>query len=170
MEASEKGESGSPVPPIPSEENVRPRSTSHDLQDKIVWFVGLVFLACFVGAMFGFGALRGWDAQSGWTHNISATSQSRFLSEPFCEEPGVKGRYGHGRTGRWYYWKLPPKDITWYSQFCSWMGYILHQITYWVGLYMLQKSKVQCSPRWIFTIVARLISFCPFREHRRIST
>ena len=51
-----------------------------------------VYICIYTGVYF-IGHIRGWDAISGYTHNISKTSRERFLSEPFVQEAGVHGRY-----------------------------------------------------------------------------
>ncbi|XP_064598344.1 uncharacterized protein LOC135464744 isoform X2 [Liolophura sinensis] len=95
------------------------------------------------GAIFGIGSCRGWDAQSGFSHNVSATSSIRFLPEPDIDEPGVKGRHGADASSRWYYWKLPPDQVTWYSRLFVWVCYISHQLFVWIVIYNLQQEKAK---------------------------
>ncbi|XP_022080761.1 uncharacterized protein LOC110973875 [Acanthaster planci] len=110
--------------------------------DVIAWFLNILFLIAVLGGMFGFGALRGWNANSGWTHNESLTSEERFLPEPFIEEPGVKGRYGADASGRWYYWKLPPDQVTALSRAAVWLCYSCHQLLMWGCIFYGQKKKL----------------------------
>lgn len=39
----------------------------------------------------------------------------------------------------WYYWKLPTKETL--PRLTAWLGYILHQLFIWYGIYQLQTSK-----------------------------
>ncbi|XP_013394799.1 uncharacterized protein LOC106162167 isoform X1 [Lingula anatina] len=115
-------------------------------QDFWAWFAGIVFIAALIGAMFGFGAMRGWDAQSGYTHNTSATSRDRFWPEPYVPEPGVKGRYGVGADSRWYYWKLPPDQVTAFTRLFMWLSYVGHQLLMWAGILYSQLAKAAETP------------------------
>ncbi|XP_074650622.1 uncharacterized protein LOC141905581 isoform X2 [Tubulanus polymorphus] len=118
-------------------------------QDVWVWVAGMLFVIGLSGAIFGIGNAKGWYAPSGYVHNVSVTSQERFWPEPFVEEPGVHGRYGSGRTGRWYYWKLPPDRVTVFTQFFIWACYISHQVFMWTVIYIAQLKKAHSTgPRY----------------------
>ncbi|XP_077862578.1 uncharacterized protein LOC144344591 [Saccoglossus kowalevskii] len=112
-------------------------------QDIAVWLVGMSFVLALLVAMFTLGSMRGWHAPSPYDHNVTNSSKQRFLPEPFTEEPGVHGRYGTGRTGRWYYWKLPYDDISALTRLAVWLCYSCHQIFIWSILYWQQISKTQ---------------------------
>ena len=114
--------------------------TSH--QDVTAWVIGMVFITALLGAMFGFGHLRDWDAQSGYAHNQSETSKYRFLPEPFDPEPGVSERSDPAASGRWYYWQLPPSKVTALTRLFMWLCYIGHQLTIWGTIYNAQRRKV----------------------------
>lgn len=120
---------------MPWKEAVRKR------QDIWLWIGSLVFMGALAGVIFGLGALRGWDAASGYTHNSSATSKERFLPEPFSPDP-APGRHGVDATGRWYYWKLPPDQVTALTRSILWLCYVMHQLSTWFGLFMLQRQKL----------------------------
>ena len=64
--------------------------------DVIAWMLGVIFIILLLIAVMLIGDAKGWDADSGFTHNTSETSEERFLSEPYVEEPGVIGRCGVG--------------------------------------------------------------------------
>ncbi|XP_063963388.1 uncharacterized protein LOC129273708 [Lytechinus pictus] len=110
-------------------------------QDVIAWFLGIIFITALLTAVKFLGEARGWDADSGFTHNTSETSSERFLSEPFVEEPGVIGRCGTGATSRWYYWKLKPEEVTTLTRVIPWLCYTLHQLFVWSCIYYAQKKK-----------------------------
>ncbi|XP_067687198.1 uncharacterized protein [Haliotis asinina] len=110
-------------------------------EDIFLWSGGIAFIVILIGVIFGIGHARHWDALSGHTHNISATSRDRFLPEPFVPEPGVKGRYGVEPDSRWYYWKLPPDRVTSYTRLFAWLCYIGHQVLAWTVLYIAQHHK-----------------------------
>ncbi|XP_064597914.1 uncharacterized protein LOC135464418 [Liolophura sinensis] len=112
----------------------------HDVR---LWASGILFMLAVIGAMFGIGAARGWDANSGYSYNTSESTRERFLPEPFVEEPGVKGRYGPDAAGRWYFWKLPPDEVTWYTRMFVWTCYCCHQIFVWIVQYKFHTEKVQ---------------------------
>ena len=84
------------------------------------------------------GAFRQWDAPSGYYHNITNTSQVRFLPEPDTPEPGVRGRSDSSASSRWYYWKLKPFEVTPWTRFLVWFCYIGHQLTIWATTYLAQ--------------------------------
>ena len=92
--------------------------------------------------MFGLGALRKWDANSGWSHNESETSEERFLPEPFVPEPDVLGRYGSDCVARWYYWKLPPSEANAITRVITWLCYSCHQLLIWGCIFYGQKQKL----------------------------
>ncbi|XP_050388334.1 uncharacterized protein LOC126807635 [Patella vulgata] len=102
----------------------------------------MAFILILSGLIFGLGSMRGWDANSGYTHNTSETSRERFLPEPFIPEPGVKGRYGPEATARWYYWKLPPNEVTVYTRLFVWICYVLHQVLIWIITFLAQYRQV----------------------------
>ncbi|XP_071484096.1 uncharacterized protein [Diadema antillarum] len=109
--------------------------------DVVGWVIGVVFITCILIAMIFIGDYRGWDADSGYDHNLSESSQERFLPEPFEEEPGVPGRHGSGATARWYYWQLPPDEVTALTRSITWICYVLHQLFMWGCIYYAQRSK-----------------------------
>lgn len=45
----------------------------------------------------------------------------------------------------WYYWKLPEKELL--PRLTAWLGYFVHQILIWYGIYKLQ-SKKDKSHKW----------------------
>ena len=99
-------------------------------QDILALGCSILFLAGFIGAIFGFGHLRGWDAQSGYTHNESLSSKDRFLPEPEGEA-----------SSHWYYWQLPPNETTSLTRLFVWLSYSAHQLTIWASIYYAQKKK-----------------------------
>ncbi|XP_038045703.1 uncharacterized protein LOC119720195 [Patiria miniata] len=126
----------------PKMEKIDTRPFLQRRHDVVAWCLGVLFIIAVVGGMFGFGALRGWDANSGWTHNESLTSEERFLPEPFEPEPGVPGRYGDDAAARWYYWKLPPNQVTEWSRTAVWLCYSCHQMLMWGCIFYGQKQKL----------------------------
>eukprot|EP00057_Strongylocentrotus_purpuratus_P005495 XP_003731096.1 PREDICTED: uncharacterized protein LOC100888274 [Strongylocentrotus purpuratus] len=109
--------------------------------DVIAWTIGVIFIFLLLIAVMFIGRARRWDADSGFTHNTSETSEERFLSEPFVEEPGVIGRCGIGATSRWYYWKLKPVEVSALTRIVPWLCYTLHQLFVWSCIYYAQKKK-----------------------------
>ena len=97
-------------------------------EDYLFWFGGMVFIVGLLCAMFGFGELVGWNAQSGYSHNTSA---DRFLPEP--SDPNA--------ASRWYYWQLPPDKANALTRLFVWLCYIGHQLTIWGTIYYAQKRK-----------------------------
>ncbi|XP_072041949.1 uncharacterized protein [Amphiura filiformis] len=144
----------------------RQQSSSIFRGDVILWATGMVFIFALLAAMFGFGHVRQWDAQSGYTHNQSATSQTRFLPEPVEPEPGVAGRSDPSASGRWYYWQLPPEKVTAWSRIFVWLCYIGHQLTIWGTIYYAQRKKTSADfsgPKYskqisVFNIVPFLLN------------
>ncbi|XP_071484095.1 uncharacterized protein [Diadema antillarum] len=110
--------------------------------DVVVWLVGVIFIGVFLLGVVYIGDVRRWDADSGWTHNTSETSAVRFLSEPYVEEPGVRGRYGTDAGARWYYWKLKPNEVNVLTRVVPWLCYVLHQLFMWGCIYYAQKLKL----------------------------
>ncbi|XP_074662786.1 uncharacterized protein LOC141915221 [Tubulanus polymorphus] len=111
-------------------------------QDTKCWLLGMLFITLLCVVITYLGNARGWYAPSGFIHNISVTSQERFLPEPEVDEPGVHGRTGQGRVSRWYYWKLPPDRVTVYTRLFVWVCYFSHQIFIWGVIYMAQANKM----------------------------
>ena len=106
--------------------------------DVIAWIAGMVFIIALLGTMFGLGHLRGWDANSGFSHNNSV---DRFLPEPFDPEPGEPGRSDPDADTRWYYWQLPPDKANALTRLFVWVCYIGHQLTIWGTIFYAQKKK-----------------------------
>ncbi|XP_041477425.1 uncharacterized protein LOC121425438 isoform X2 [Lytechinus variegatus] len=109
--------------------------------DVIGWLIGIVFVTALLLAMMFIGNSRGWDADAGYYHNESESSQERFLPEPYIEEPGVPGRYGSGASARWYYWQIPPEEVTALTRGIMWLCYVTHQLFVWGCIYYAQRSK-----------------------------
>ncbi|XP_070540932.1 uncharacterized protein [Ptychodera flava] len=112
-------------------------------EDIQAWKIGMVFITVILAAMFALGSFRGWDANSGYTHNISKTSRGRFLPEPYHEEFNVTGRYGIDASARWYYWKLAPQRVTVLTRGAVWLCYIFHQVFVWTVIYEAQIRRRQ---------------------------
>ncbi|XP_033633469.1 uncharacterized protein LOC117295016 [Asterias rubens] len=136
-------------------------------QDVIAWLSAMVFILACLGGMFGLGALRHWDANTGYDHNKSATSEERFLPEPFDPDPDMKGRHGADAVGRWYYWKLPPSQANALTRAVVWLCYTSHQLLMWGCIFYGQKQKLvwqsSTAPRYSgklekFNIVALLVN------------
>ena len=98
-------------------------------QDILVWNLSLLFLAAYIGAIFGFGHLRGWDAQSGHTHNESLTSKRPAFYQ------NQKGKLRQlGTTGNC----LPAKLLPWLD---SLHGYLIAHISWLFGLLSTTRRK-----------------------------
>lgn len=111
-------------------------------QDVFAWGLGIGFIVALVIAIMVFGRVRHWDAQSGFTHNISETSAERFLPEPTGEED-VPGRCGPTASGRWYYWQLPPDETTAWTDAFVWLCYVAHQLFIWATIYIAQRKRAR---------------------------
>ncbi len=108
--------------------------------DAILLTIGMVFILTLLASMFGFGHLRHWDADSGYTHN-ETTSRFRFLPEPYEPEPGVPERSDPHASSRWYYWQLDPNKATAWTRLFVWLCYIGHQLTIWGTIYYAQRTR-----------------------------
>lgn len=116
-------------------------SSSRFRWDAVGWAIGIIFIIVLMLAMIFIGNSRGWDADSGYCHNESESSQERFLPEPYIEEPGVPGRHGAGASARWYYWQIPPADVTAWTRGLMWLCYVAHQLFIWGCIYYAQRMK-----------------------------
>ncbi len=92
------------------------------------------------------GAWRGWDANSGYYHNQSLTSQQRFLPEPGNPESDpwahITGRSDRpDLAGQWYYWRIKPDQVTIWTRLFPWICYVTHQLSVWIVLYLAQRDK-----------------------------
>jgi hypothetical protein len=116
-------------------------------QDWALFSYGIIFILLLVGAIFGLGWYRGWNAPSGYTHNITITSQKRFLPEPYSDEVDlysyIPGRNSSDSTGTWYYWKNKPSEVTQWTRLFVWLSYAGHQITAWAVLYLAQLKRIE---------------------------
>ena len=54
-------------------------------------------------------------------------------------------RYGTGATGRWYYWKVKPDEITVWTRLFPWLCYVGHQLLIWGTIFYAQTTKVWAS-------------------------
>ncbi|XP_078483384.1 uncharacterized protein LOC113475452 [Ciona intestinalis] len=85
----------------------------------------------------------GWvfldHAQSGYTYESVNNSMIRFLPEPyFCNDTSIPGRSGAECSGTWYFWKLPPDQVTILTHAIVWLFYCLHQVFIWALIYRAQ--------------------------------
>lgn len=108
-------------------------------QDVIALGGGLLFIVFILGMMWLWGELVDWNAKSGYTHYEVNSSQERLMSEPEgCNDTSIPGRSGEWCTSTWYYWKLPPYEVTAWTRAAVWILYSLHQIFIWGLIYRAQ--------------------------------
>jgi hypothetical protein len=84
----------------------------------------------------GAGNLRGWYAPNAYYYSKEANKHDiRFIQKPSDPTESVA----------WYFWKLPPFKVTFFTRSIVWVLYALHQLTAWGIIYWTQKHKPEYS-------------------------
>jgi hypothetical protein len=98
----------------------------NDKQGLVSGMIGILAICC--GLMMYTGLLRGWNEGLNF---FTVREPERFIPEP--TDPT--------EAGNWYYWRLPPSEMTPLSGIIVWFCYLAHQFTIWGTIYYAQMKK-----------------------------
>lgn len=98
----------------------------NDKQGLLSGVVGIVAIT--FGLMLYTGLLRGWNEGLNF---FTVREPKRFIPEP---EDATE-------AGNWYYWRLPPSEMTPLSGIVVWFCYLAHQFSIWFTIYYAQMKK-----------------------------